>query len=108
MNIDDLTTEFIAEPGGQYLHETCEHGEFHILLDKNFFDVLESFFFLVAIQVDLMEGDSGFEGDVLAVVTVANDGSDLNGHFTQFGAPEDFVEAVVGFGHQHGGAHLVG
>ncbi len=37
----------------------------------------------------------------------ADDRGDFNRQFAKFGAPEDFVEAVVGLGDEDGGAHEV-
>ena len=42
-----------------------------------------------------------------AVVAIADDRGDFDRQFRHLGAPENFIEAVIGFGHQHGGAHAV-
>jgi len=55
-----------------------------------------------------MKGDAGVFRVRATVGTVADDGGDFDGQFAEFGAPEDFIEAVVGLGDQHGGAHAVG
>jgi hypothetical protein len=55
-----------------------------------------------------MEGDTGVFRAGAAVRAVADDGGDFDGQFVEFGAPEDFVEAVIGFGDEHRGAHAVG
>lgn len=44
----------------------------------------------------------------LAGFAVSDDGGDFDGEFVEFGAPNDFVEAVFGICHQEGGAHFIG
>ena len=56
----------------------------------------------------MVEGDAGALGEGAAVFAVADDGGDLDGEFVEFSSPDDLVKAVVGPGHENGGAHLVG
>src|SRR6478752_150526 len=55
-----------------------------------------------------MKRNPGLVGNGPAIVAVADDGGDLNGKFVEFRPPEDFVEAVVGFGDENRRLHAVG
>lgn len=108
VDVDDSAVELLAELLRQDLHETGEDDEFDFLFDDEFADAGETGFFIVAIHRDFIEGDPSALGGGAAVGAVADDGRDLDRQFVEFGAPEDFVEAVVGLGDEHGGPHAVG
>ena len=108
VDVDDAAGEVAAEVGGEDLHEAGEHDEFDVLVFDEVADLGEARVAVRAGEVDFVERDVGVLGDVAAIRAVADDGGDFDGEFVEFGAPEDFVEAVVGFGDEHGGAHAVG
>ena len=108
VDVDDAAGEVAAEIIREDLHEAGEHDEFDVLGIDEAADFGETGVAVGAGHVDFMEGDGGVLGDGSAVGAVADDGGDFDGEFVEFGAPEDFVEAVVGFGDEHGGAHAVG
>ena len=108
VDVDDAAGEVAAEIVGEDLHEAGEHDEFDVLGLDECADFGETGVAVGAGHVDFVEGDAGVLGDVAAVGAVADDGGDFDGKFVEFGSPEDFVEAVVGFGDEHGGAHAVG
>ncbi len=107
VDVDDLAAEFLAKPIREDLHEASQHRELNLFLRDDLPDALKACLFVVAVHLDEVEGDACLFGNRLAGVAVADDRGDLNGHFAEFGSPEHLVQAVVGFGHQHRGAHLV-
>jgi hypothetical protein len=107
VDVDDAPGVVVAQIIRQDLHEAREHDEFHVLRLDQAADGGEAGGALVAVHRDLMERDAGMVGDAAAVRPVADDGGDFHRELAEFGAPEDFVEAVVRFGDEHGGAHAV-
>jgi len=108
VDVDDAAGVGVAEVVREDLHEACEDDEFDVLLVDEVADLLEAGEALVAVHFDEVEGDVGVLGDGLAVGSVADDRGDFDGEFAEAGAPEDFLEAVVGFGDEDGGPHFVG
>lgn len=108
MDVDDPTRESLAEIVGKNLHETGQHHQFDVLGDEDFMDFIKATPAAITIHIDLIERDFFALGDAATVAAISDDGGDLNGEFVKFRAPEDFVETVVGFGHQNRGFHAVG
>ena len=108
MDVDDFSGELAAEGIRQDLHEAGEDDELHVLLQEEIADFQETVFPALAIHFHVMERDTGTFGERAADFAVADDRGDLDGEFVEFGAPDDLVEAVVGFGDEDGRAHFVG
>ena len=90
------------------MHEASKYGEFNVFIAEDFFDFLKACFPVVAIQIDVVEGDASLLGNLLTVVSGAYDGGDFDRHFTEFRSPEELVKAVIRLSHQDGCAHLIG
>ena len=108
VDVDDAAFVGAAKIIREDLHEAGEDDQFDVFVFQDVLDFGEAGRLLVAIHVDLVKGDVGVLCDGFAGIAIADDRGDFDGEFTEFGAPEDFLKAVVGFGDEHRSAHFVG
>ncbi len=107
VDVDDAPGEVAAEVVGEDLHESGEDDEFDVLFGDEGADLFEASFAGVAVHRDFVKRQVGPFRDRPAIAAVADDRGDLDREFVEPRPPEDFVEAVVGFGDEHRSFHAV-
>ena len=107
VDVDNAPGEVTAEVVGEDLHESSEDDELDVLFGDEGADSFEAGFAGVAVHRDFVKWQVGPFRDRPAIAAVADDRGDLDREFVKPRPPEDFVEAVVGFGDEHGSFHAV-
>ncbi len=108
VDVDDPPGEIAAKIVGDDLHEAGENDQFDVLLLDHAPDFRKAALAIFPVHVDLVKRNIGSFRDGTAVAAVSDDRRDFDRELVEFGAPENFVEAMVGFGDQDGGPHSVG
>ena len=90
------------------MHETRKNDELDFLCDEKFADFFEAGFAFASIHINEVKRQIRTLSDSAAVFAIADDGSDFDGKLAEFRAPDDFVEAVIGFCHQNSRTHFIG
>ena len=107
VNVDNASGKSAAEIVGQNLHEPRQYDQFDILLFDQLTDLCKSRLAVGTVHLNRMKRNARSLGDGAAVVPVADDRGDLDRQFVQLGPPQDLVQAVVGFGDEHGRFHAI-
>ena len=108
VDVDEFSGKFFTKPIGEDLHKAGENAELDVFISKDLGDGLEACVFLITIHIDVVEGDVFLFCNVLAVVSVADDGGDIQGKVAFAGTPEDFIEAMAGLCNEDGCTELEG